>query len=65
MNALQKFFNFLSKVFDVTGKGVKDDDIKLILVGVSGIFALAVYMIKIYRNLQSVKRVFKLTKISK
>ena len=60
MNALQNIFKLLSKGFDLSGGAVKDDDLKVILIGISGIFALAVGAVKVDRNYMSVKRIFKL-----
>ena len=60
MNALQKIFKLLSKGFDVSSGITKDDDIKLILIGISGIFALAVGAVKAYQNYISIKRLLRL-----
>lgn len=62
MNVLQKIFELCSKGFDLSSKMTKDDDIKVILVGVSAIFTLAVGAVKIYKNILSVKRLLRISK---
>ncbi len=63
MNVLQRIFKLLSKGFDISSGVTKDEDIKLILVGISGIFALLVGAVKVYKNYRSVKRILRLGKI--
>ena len=62
MNILEKLFQILSKGFDFSKSFTKDDDTKDILIGISAIFALCVTAVKVFENIQSIKRLTKITK---